>query len=389
MLNREISSLKPSKSIEFMEKAKKLQKNDSGIINLAGGEPDFDTPKRIRDEIVKQLDAGFTHYTVGPGLPELRDKIALKLKTENNCSYSADGIIVTPGGKYAIYIAIRTLVNEGDEVMYLDPGWVSYPSIIEASKAKPVAVKLKFDDNYELTLEKLENACTEKTKVLITNYPNNPTGKVLSESEANILKTFMINHPDITVISDEIYERIIYTGFSNFSLASIDEIKDRVITINGFSKSVAMTGFRVGYLAAPEKVSKEIYKLFQHTISCVSGFIQKSAIVALDCNEEVEAMRVEYESRRNLFVGNLNAIDGVECNCPEGAFYAFVKFDLNGMSSEEVCDYILTEGKVVGVPGNAYGTDECCVRFSFASSEVELKKASENIKTAIEKLKGE
>lgn len=385
--NREISGLQPSRSIAFMAQAKKMKATDPSIISLAGGEPDFDTPEKISLELKRQLDAGYTHYTVGPGLPELREAIAKKLQEENHCVYTPEGVIVTPGGKFAIYMAVRSMVNPGDEVMYLEPGWVSYPSIIEASAAKPVPVRLTWEQEFRVTREILDAHCSDKTKMLIINYPNNPTGRALSMPEALEIKAFMEAHPDVLLLSDEIYERILYTGKENVSMASFPEIADRVLTVNGFSKSVAMTGWRVGYVAASAEITKVMYNLFQHTMTCVSGFIQKAAVTALSCREEIEQMRVEYEHRRDLFIGGLNAIDGVTCMLPEGAFYAWVKFDIPGYHSEQICDYILNHAKVVGVPGVAYGTEEPCVRFSFAASREELETAVDRIAAAMQTLK--
>lgn len=384
--NKEISQLQPSRSIAFMAQAKQMKAKDPTVISLAGGEPDFDTPVKIREELKRQLDAGFTHYTVGPGLPELRKAIAKKLREENGCNYTPEGVIVTPGGKFAIYMAVRSMVNPGDEVMYLEPGWVSYPSIIEASAAIPVPVRLTWDQDFRVTREILEKHYSYKTKMLIINYPNNPTGRCLSMPEALEIKAFMEAHPDVLLLTDEIYERILYTGKENVSMASFPEIADRVLTVNGFSKSVAMTGWRVGYVAASPEITKVMYNLFQHTMTCVSGFIQKAAVTALNCQEEIEQMRVEYEYRRDMFISGLNAIDGVQCMMPEGAFYAWVRFDIAGFDSEQICDYILKHARVVGVPGIAYGTDEPCVRFSFAASREELETAVKRIATAMQAL---
>lgn len=385
--NKEISELQPSRSIAFMAQAKQMKTTDPSIISLAGGEPDFDTPAKIREELKRQLDAGFTHYTVGPGLPELRKAIAKKLREENGCNYTPEGVIVTPGGKFAIYMAVRSMVNPGDEVMYLEPGWVSYPSIIEASAVIPVPVRLTWDQDFRVAREILEQHYSPKTKMLIINYPNNPTGRCLSMPEALEIKAFMQAHPDVLLLTDEIYERILYNGHENVSMAAFPEIADRVLTVNGFSKSVAMTGWRVGYVAASEKNAKVMYNLFQHTMTCVSGFIQKAAVTALDCQEEIEQMRLEYEYRADMFIGGLNAIDGVECMTPEGAFYAWVRFDIPGFDSERICDYILKQARVVGVPGIAYGTDEPCVRFSFAASREELETAVTRIAEAMQVLK--
>ena len=384
--NKEISQLQPSRSIVFMSQAKQLQAKDPSITSLAGGEPDFDTPVRIREEVKRQLDAGYTHYTVGPGLPELRSAIAEKLRRENGCAYTPEGIIVTPGGKFAIYMAVRSLVNPGDEVMYLEPGWVSYPSIIEASAATPVPVRLTWDRDFLITRDILEAHYTEKTKMLIINCPNNPTGRCLTMPEALEIKAFLEAHPQVLLLADEIYERILYTGNENVSMAAFPSVADRVLTVNGFSKSVAMTGWRVGYVAAAPEIAKVMYKLFQHTMSCVSGFIQKAAVIALDCAEEIEQMRREYQRRRDMFIGALNAIPGVSCKVPEGAFYAWVRFDIPGYDSERICDYILQKARVVGVPGVAYGTDEPCVRFSFAASWEDLQTAAQRIAEAMGQL---
>lgn len=382
--NREIEALMPSRSMVFMSRAAEMQKTDPSIINLAGGEPDFDTPFRIREEAKKYLDAGYTHYVSGAGLLELREKIAQKLMEDNQAGYSPDGIILTPGGKFAIYLAVRSLINEGDEVLYLEPGWVSYPSIIQASGGVPVPVRLSFQDSFCFTMEQLERKVTDRTRLMIINYPTNPTGKILTEEQCDILEEFLLRHPQIYLLSDEIYERIVYDGKKTISPASRPSIKDRVILVNGFSKSVAMTGWRTGYLAAEPKIAKVMMKLYQHTITGVCGFIQKACITALDCKEEIEAMRKKYEERREFFIGGLNKIEGVECFVPEGAFYAWVRFSLGDMTSQEACEEILLKAGVVGVPGDAYGCDECCVRFSFASSDEDLKTALERIRIFME-----
>ena len=382
--NYQIENLQPSRSMVIMAKAKKMKTADPEIIDLAGGEPDFPTPATICEEMFRQVANGYTHYTVGPGLPELRGRIARKLREENGCNYLADGIIVTPGGKYAIYLAVRTLVNPGDEVIYLNPAWVSYPSIIEAAGGIPVAVNLHYKEDYCITENELENACSKRTKLIIINYPNNPTGKLLTAQEASALKAFLKRHPQVFVLADEIYERIVFDGEKNISLASDVELLPRVITVNGFSKSVAMTGWRMGYMAADTEVAKCANKLFQHTISCVSGFIQKAGVVALDCDAEVEAMRKKYEERRDFFIAGLNAIEGIQCKVPKGAFYAWVRFEIPGMDSEQVCEFLLEKAKVVGVPGISYGEfEQACIRFSFATDDASLHQAVENIRKAM------
>ena len=382
--NRNIQNISPSASMVVMAKAKKLKAIDPEIVDMGGGEPDFDTPKKICDELFKQIQAGYTHYTVGPGLPELRERIAEKLTKQNGCHYFPDEIIVTPGGKYAIYLAVRALVEPDDEVIYLNPSWVSYPSIVEASNGIPVPVDLDYKKGYRIDIPAIEDKITEKTKLIIINYPNNPTGRILTKIEADKFHEMLLRHPNLYVVSDEIYERIVYDGNINISLGSYEDIMDRVITVNGFSKSVAMTGWRIGYLAAGNEVAKVCNKLFSHTMTCVSGFIQKSAIKAFDCDDEIERMRKIYEERRDSFMARLNEIPHISYMVPEGAFYAWIKFDLGGMDSNEVCEYILEKAKVVGVPGISYGEKNGnWMRFSFATSMDQILKAADNIERAM------
>ena len=383
-LNEQIEHITPSASMVVMAKAKKLKQSDPTIIDMSGGEPDFDTPRIIRDEAKRQLDAGYTHYTVGLGLPELREKIAEKLRNENGCGYTADGIIVTPGAKMAIYLAVRTVCVAGDEVIYVNPAWVSYPSIIESANAVPVAVDLDPDDGYRLDIARIEDAITARTKMLILNYPNNPTGRLLSEAEADALHALMLRHPELIVLSDEIYERIVYDGRRSVSAARYSDTIDRVITVNGFSKSVAMTGWRVGYLAAGKEIVRVASKLYQHTVTCESGFVQKAAVRAFECEAEIEEMRKTYEMRRNLIVSGLKDVPHVFCPMPEGAFYAWIRFDLDGLDSNGVCEYLLEKAKVVGVPGISYGEKKgSWMRFSFATATDQIKKMVENITKAM------
>ncbi len=372
MFNEEICRVAPSKSVTLLAKTKELQKSDPDIINLTGGEPDFPTPQAICEEVNRQLAAGNTHYSDSRGNEDLRERIAKKLLEENGAPYTKDQILITPGAKLAVYLAVRALLNPGDEAMWLTPGWVSYPSIVEVSGGTPVAVHLDYVNDYRITLEALEEAVSEKTKLLIINYPNNPTGKILRKGDIEALTAFLRNHPQIYVLSDEIYEKVIYDGKQCVSLAALPEFFERVIVVNGFSKCSAMTGWRVGYLACNSDLYKVILKLFQHSMSCTSVFLQKGALVAMDCAEDTERMRAAYERRRNLLVAGMADIPGVELIAPEGAFYAWVKFDTD-MDSATLCNRLLEEAKIAGVPGDAYGEENVtCVRFSFAAAEEDL-----------------
>ncbi len=385
--NKQISNVEPSKSVTLLTKTKELQKTDPEILNLTGGEPDFPTPKAICDTVVAELAAGHTHYSDSRGDAQLRARIARKLQEENHAPFQPGNILITPGAKYAVYLTIRALINPGDEAIWLTPGWVSYPSIVEASGGIPVAVHLKYEENYRITVEALEAAVAEtlgvdtrKTKLLIINYPNNPTGQILTEADIQALTVFLRKHPDIYILSDEIYEKIIYDQKQIISLASIPEFFDRVVIVNGFSKCSAMTGWRLGYLACNPAMYQVVLKLFQHSISCTSSFLQKGALTAMDCVEETEQMRQAYEKRKNLLVKGIREIPGVELLTPAGAFYAWVKFDTD-MDSETLCNDLLDKAKIAGVPGIAYGEEDCvCIRFSFAASEDVLKTMLERLK---------
>lgn len=377
--NKQISNVEPSKSVTLLTKTKELQKSDPEILNLTGGEPDFPTPKAICDTVVAELAAGHTHYSDSRGDAQLRARIARKLQEENHAPFQPENILITPGAKYSVYLTIRALINPGDEAIWLTPGWVSYPSIVEASGGIPVAVHLKYEENYRITVEALEAAVSDKTKLLIINYPNNPTGQILTEADIQALTVFLRNHPDIYILSDEIYEKIIYDQKQIISLASIPEFFDRVVIVNGFSKCSAMTGWRLGYLACNPAMYQVVLKLFQHSISCTSSFLQKGALTAMDCVEETEQMRQAYEKRKNLLVKGIREIPGVELLTPAGAFYAWVKFDTD-MDSETLCNDLLDKAKIAGVPGIAYGEEDCvCIRFSFAASEDVLKTMLERL----------
>lgn len=377
--NERISNVEPSRSVTLLARAKELQKTDKSIVNLTGGEPDFPTPEPICQEVVRQLAAGNTHYSDSRGDEKLRLRIARKLQEENNAPYSADQILVTPGAKMAVYLAVRSLLNPGDEVIWLTPGWVSYPSIVQISGGIPVAVHLKYEEDYRITEAALEAAASGRTRLLILNYPNNPTGRILRDTDIEAVSAFLRKHPDVYVLSDEIYEKVIFDGNHVVSMASFPEFFNRVIVVNGFSKCSAMTGWRVGYLACCRELYPVVLKLFQHSMSCTSGFLQKGALVALDCADETEKMRRAYEHRRDLLVEGMKKIPGVEFRSPAGAFYAWVRFETE-LTSEELCRDLLDKAKIACVPGSAYGEEETvCVRFSFAASEEELKRMLTNL----------
>lgn len=382
-MNRFISSIQGSASMELIAKAKEWKSQGMDIIGLGGGEPDFDTPQIIKDVAIAEIQKGNTHYAVGPGIFKLRKRIAQKLKNDNGIEVSPDEIIVTPGCKMAIYLAVRSCINAGDEVLILDPSWVSYKEIVVAAGGVPVSVELRSEDNYTIKIEYLEKKLSSKTRMIILNSPNNPTGRVLNQQELDVLKDFVLEK-DIMLLSDEVYEKIVYEGRKNLSPASDKQLRDKVITINGFSKSYAMTGWRLGYLAGNQNLIRIIAKLYTHTITGTSPFIQEAAIVALDCDAEVEMMRQKYEQRRNTFVTALKQLPGIEISMPEGAFYAWVKFNFKNMDSFHIADFLLKNAYVVGVPGAAYGMGTSgFIRFSFANADQDIFEAVKRIQNLV------
>ena len=386
-LNKTVETLPVSVSMQFHTNARAMKAADPTLIDLSAGEPDFDTPVPVLDEGIAALRGGDTHYATAQGMPALRAMIADKLNRENGCAYTPEEIIVTPGSKFALYLALRTLVSPGERVLYLTPAYVSYAPMIQAAGGVPAAVDLKWADNYRITRTALEEKAAGGVKALLINYPNNPTGRVLTEEEAGEIRAFLLAHPDCAVIGDEIYEKLVYGGHRSVSMASFAELRDRAVTVNGFSKSAAMTGWRAGYLAAPAYIIRAALKLQQHSVISVAPFTQRAAMASLKAPEETERMRLCYERRRDLFIGALNAIPGVICRAPEGAFYAWVRFEGYRLKSGEMSEYLLKNAKVVGVPGEAYGTEEGCVRFCFARRDEELLEAARRIGDALARLR--
>lgn len=375
MMNLDILSIKSSASINLMAKAKFLKDSGLDIVSLAGGEPDFDTPRAIRDKAISEIEKGNTHYAVGNGILALRQRIAEKLSVDNGIHLDASEIVVTPGAKMAIYLAVRAVLQPGDEVLIPTPSWVSYTEIVKAASGIPVEVPLDAETSYRITEQALDKYTTENTRMMIICTPNNPTGRVLNEQEIREIISYA-KKKEIVIISDEVYEKILYCK-NFYSIASYSEISDKVITVNGFSKAYAMTGWRLGYVAAPKKYIDSISKLYAHTITGTSPFIQEAAVTAFDCQEDVKKMLAEYRERKEYFVSELRKIEKISVIEPEGAFYAWCKFDVDG----DVALELLEQAKVVAVPGKAYGENcEKYVRFSFANSMKDLQKAIKRIK---------
>ena len=374
-MNKIIESINKSASIDLIAESKRLKEAGVDIIGLAGGEPDFNTPNKITKKAIDELLNGNTHYAVGCGLLELRKRIARKLVEENKLTVKAENIVVTPGAKMAVYLAIRSCINPGDEVLIPTPSWVSYAEIVKASYGIPISVPLDPNDGYKLTEKRLKMYASEKTKMLIVCSPNNPTGRLLNENEIKELEKF-IGNKNIILLSDEIYEKISFKD-NVLSPGSSKLLSKKTITINGFSKAYAMTGWRLGYLAAPINIIPTILKLYTHTITCTPPFLQEAASIAFDCKKEVEKMRLEYKRKRDYFVTELNRINGIDVLVPDGGFYAWCKFNVSG----NIAQKLLNEARVVGVPGEAYGEGyNSFIRFSFAYNMADLIEAVKRIK---------
>ena len=383
-LSHRITGMAGSATVQVMNKARALKQQGIDVMDLGGGDPDFNTPQHIEKAGIESMQSGFTHYVASSGLPELRKAIARKLSQDNGVEVDPDkGIIVTPGGKLALYATLLTLINEGDEVILPEPAWVTYRPIVQLGDGVTVPLSLTAENGFQLTAEALNSLITPRTKAIVLNTPSNPTGKVMTREELEIVAE-AARQNDLYVVSDEMYEKIIFDGREHVSIASLPGMAERTVIINGMSKAYAMTGWRLGYLAGPVQIVKEIGKIQEQTATCAPSFVQVGGIAALEGPQEpVARMTAEYERRRNFFIDMLNDIPGVTCFKPEGAFYAFPKFDL-GMSSIQLAELLLEKARVAGTPGSAFGeAGDGHVRFSFATSPEVLETSARRIKEAL------
>ena len=385
---KRMESLPFSEIRAVMEKATKMQQAGENVIHLEIGRPDFDTPKKIKEAAYESLKAGHVFYTSNYGIPALRKEIA-KWETEHHgVQYDADEVLVTVGVGEATYASMAAFLEDGDEVLVPNPVWLNYIHVPSSLGAVPVTYNLKEENNYQIDMEELESKITDKTKMIVIVNPSNPTGGVLSRETLEKLSQLAIKN-DLLVVADEIYSQLVYDDTKHVSIASRPGMKERTITLGGFSKAYSMTGWRLGYMCAPRGIIAACVRVHQYTITCASSFVQDAAITALrDCADDVEAMRQEYQRRKDYAVKALNEIDGISCNDPQGAFYIFVNVKSLGMSSMEVAEYFLEEARVAMVPGSAFGSEgEGYLRLSYACSYEDLQEAIRRIKDAVEKLK--
>ncbi|HUW68334.1 MAG TPA: pyridoxal phosphate-dependent aminotransferase [Candidatus Nanoarchaeia archaeon] len=379
MVSKRLQSIEESATLRMTGLANELKRKGHDVISFSLGEPDFDTPKNICDAAVESLRRGDTHYSPAPGIPELRSAIAEKLQNENNLNVEPGHVIVTPGAKQAVFEAILAVLDEGDEAILFDPAWVTYDPCITIAGGTTVWAPLDPENDFNPT--DIAEYITPKTKLIVVNSPSNPTGGIFSRDVLKEIADLAIDH-DIMVISDEIYEKIIYEK-EHFSIGSLPGMDERTITINGFSKAYAMTGWRLGYLATSNEVFKSMSKLHSHSVSSATTFVQWAGVEALKGPQDfIPEMVTEFKARRDLLVDGLNNI-GIKCNYPSGAFYAFADVSEYG-NGDEVCEKLLTEAFVAATPGSAFGPHSMdFIRFSYATSRERIQTALERIEQAM------
>ncbi len=394
-LSKRINSLSESQTIAMNQKSKDLQAQGVDVINLTVGEPDFFTPPHVKEAAKKAVDDNYSFYTAVNGYPELLKAISNKFKNENNLDFKPEQIIVSNGAKHSLANAILCLIDEGDEVIIPAPYWVSYSELVKLAQGKNVILPTTLETNYKITPAQLEKAITPKTKALLLCSPSNPTGSLYSKEELKGLVAVLMKHPNVFVISDEIYEHINYVG-KHVSVAEFPEIKERCVIINGVSKAFAMTGYRIGYMGAPVWLTKACSKLQGQMTTNASSIAQRAAIVALTTDiAYTRDMNKAFHRRRDLVLGLMKEIPGLKCNIPDGAFYVFPdvsyyygKNDGNTTikSDMDFCLYLLDKAFVATVPGDAFGEPKC-IRISFANSDEKLTKAFKQMKEVLAKLK--
>lgn len=381
-----MGSLGTETAFEVLAKARKLEAAGKSIVHLEIGEPDFDTPRNVIDAGVKALQSGYTHYTPAAGMPELRETIVKYAKKYKNVDTNLDEITVVPGGKPIMYFVITALINPGDEVLYPNPGFPIYESVIKFVGGTPVPVPLREENNFRIDIEDLKKSITPKTRLIIINSPANPTGGVLTKEDIEKIAD-LVRGKNIFVLSDEIYDRIVYDG-EPVSIATMPGMKDYTIILDGFSKTYAMTGWRLGYGIMHKEIAQRITQLMINSNSCTAAFTQMAGKEALEGpQEEVDRMVAEFRKRRDVIVKGLNSIRGITCKTPEGAFYAFPNIKGTGLKSKELADYLLENAGVAVLGGTAFGEfGEGYLRLSYANSVENIEKALERIKTAVEAL---
>lgn len=383
-ISERVKNISPSPTLTLEAKAKEMKKAGIDVISFGVGEPDFDTPEHIKESAIASIKSGFTKYTAASGIDELKEAIVEKLKNNNNLFYDKSQIVVSCGAKHSLFNIFQTIIEEGDEVIIPVPYWVTYPEQVKVFGGKSVFIDTDEKDGFKIKPEKLKSAITKKTKAFLLNSPSNPTGTVYTENEireiASVLKDI-----DIFIISDEVYEKLIYNGIKHFSIASLDGFKEKTFVVNAMSKTYAMTGWRLGYIAGPKDIVKTISNLQSHATSNPTSFVQKAGITALNSSQdEVYKMVKEFDNRRKYIVERLNKIRNISCITPYGAFYAFANISKTEFSSSKFAEKLLNEEKVVVIPGVDFGK-EGYIRLSYATSMSKIEEGLNRIEKFIKK----
>jgi aspartate aminotransferase len=386
-LAQRLRNIQPSLTLAIDAKAKAMKASGIDVCSFSAGEPDFDTPDHIKAAAKTALDQGKTRYTAAAGIPELKQAIAAKLLRDNNVTYKPEQIIVTNGGKHSLYNLMMAILDAGDEVIIPVPFWVSYPEMAKLAEATPVFVITTEETDYKITPAQLEAAITPQTKLFVLNSPSNPTGMVYSPAEIKALAEVLDRHPHVYIVSDEIYEKILYDGATHLSIAAVSQsMYDRTLISSGFAKAYSMTGWRVGYLAGAANIIKAATLIQGHSTSNICTFAQYGAVTALNDSQEcVETMRKAFAERRDVMYDLLTSIPKFTCPKPDGAFYLFPSIKAFNMSSLEFCDKLLEEQKVALIPGIAFGLDNC-IRLSYATNLETIREGCDRIRQFAENL---
>lgn len=385
---KRIERILPSGIRAVNEKALAMERAGEKVIHFEIGRPDFDTPEYIKKACIESIERGDVFYTSNFGDMKLREAVAKYLNYHNHIPYTKDNVLITVGLSEAIFDVLTVILDEDDEILVPNPVWVNYVNVPNLLKAKPISYDLLEKNNYQPDIEELKSKITPKTKAIVLISPNNPTGSILKKDTLEKIAELAIEN-DLLVLADEVYERLIFDGEKHISIASLPNMIDRTITLNGFSKAFSMTGWRVGYVAAPVELITQVNKIHQHNVICAPSFVQKAAITALqDEKNEVEDMVKEYTRRRDYAVDAINKIDGISCLCPKGALYIFINISKLHKTSQEVADFLIENEKIALVPGSVFGSNsDEYLRMSFANSYENIVEGCKRLKNGVEKIK--
>lgn len=385
---KRIERIMPSGIRAVNEKALAMERAGEKVIHFEIGRPDFDTPKYIKKACIESIERGDVFYTSNFGDMKLREAVAKYLNYHNHIPYTKDNVLITVGLSEAIFDVLTVILDEDDEILVPNPVWVNYVNVPNLLKAKPISYDLLEKNNYQPDIEELKSKITPKTKAIVLISPNNPTGSILKKDTLEKIAELAIEN-DLLVLADEVYERLIFDGEKHISIASLPNMIDRTITLNGFSKAFSMTGWRLGYVAAPVELITQVNKIHQHNVICAPSFVQKAAITALqDEKNEVEDMVKEYTRRRDYAVDAINKIDGISCLCPKGALYIFINISELHKTSQEVADFLIENEKIALVPGSVFGSNgDEYLRMSFANSYENIVEGCKRLKNGVEKIK--